>query len=451
MSFNVALSGLAAANKDLAVTGNNIANVATTGFKGSRAEFADVYSASILGTGGKVAGAGVRTAAISQQFTQGNINHTGNSLDLAINGNGFFAIKAQGQMMYTRAGEFGTDKDGYIINSSGFRLQGYDVGVGGQILQGKKVDMRVDTSNVQPKPTSLIRETINLDSTAIIPGVTPFNPDEPESFNWSTSVPLYDSLGNSHTMTHYFVKGPLGAPVPPATVGNATWKMYTLVDGRSPTDPTQAFDPLNPTMTSEVTDLEFDSSGRLVLPATGSFSLSAAGGNQWVPGEIVDNTTNPPTWGASGAIASGNGVTINFSDMTQYNAVSAVTAQNQDGYATGQLSGLNIDESGNMFAAFTNGQSKLIGQVMMVNFSNAQGLKPVGGTAWVETYASGVPIEGMAKTGTFGAIQAGALEESNVDLTAQLVQLIKAQSNYQANAKTVTTESTVMQTTINMT
>jgi flagellar hook protein FlgE len=444
MSFNVALSGLAAANKDLAVTGNNIANVATTGFKGSRAEFADVYSASILGTGGQVPGAGVRTAAISQQFTQGNISHTGNSLDLAINGNGFFGLSAQGQMMYTRAGEFGTDKDGYVINSSGFRLQGYDVGVGGQILQGKKVDMRVDTSNVQPKPTSLIRETINLDSTATIPGVTPFDPDAPESFNWSTSVPLYDSLGNSHTMTHYFVKGPITGG------GNASWTMYTLVDGRSPTDPTQAFDPADAAATSEVTALEFDSSGRLVVPATGSFSL-VNGVNGWVPGEIVDNTTNPPTWGANGAIASGTGVTVNFSDMTQYNAVSAVTAQNQDGYATGQLSGLNIDESGNMFAAFTNGQSKLIGQVMLVNFSNAQGLKPVGGTAWVETYASGVPIEGMAKTGTFGAVQAGALEESNVDLTAQLVQLIKAQSNYQANAKTVTTQSTVMQTTIQMT
>lgn len=446
MSFNVALSGLAAANKDLAVTGNNIANVATTGFKASRAEFADVYSASILGTGGKVAGAGVRTAAISQQFTQGNINHTGNSLDLAINGNGFFALSAQGQIMYTRAGEFGTDKDGYIINSSGFRLQGYDVGVGGQILQGKKVDLRVDTSNVQPKPTSLIRETINLDSTATIPGVTPFNPDEPESFNWSTSVPLYDSLGNSHTMTHYFVKGPIDA-----VTGNATWTMYTLVNGRNPTDPSQAFDPANPDDTSQVTELEFDSSGRLVLPTDGSFSLSAADGNEWVPGEITNPNTNPPTWGPNGAIASLNGVTVNFSDMTQYNAVSAVTSQNQDGYATGQLSGLTIDETGNMFAAFTNGQSKLIGQVMLVNFSNPQGLKPVGGTAWVETYASGVPIEGMAKTGTFGAIQAGALEESNVDLTAQLVQLIKAQSNYQANAKTVTTESTVMQTTINMT
>ncbi|HLV17600.1 MAG TPA: flagellar hook protein FlgE [Pseudomonas sp.] len=446
MSFNVALSGLAAANKDLAVTGNNIANVATTGFKASRAEFADVYSASILGTGGKVAGAGVRTAAIAQQFTQGNINHTGNSLDLAINGNGFFALSAQGQIMYTRAGEFGTDKDGYIINSSGFRLQGYDVGVGGQILQGKKVDLRVDTSNVQPKPTSLIRETINLDSTATIPGVTPFNPDEPESFNWSTSVPLYDSLGNSHTMTHYFVKGPIDA-----VTGNATWTMYTLVNGRNPTDPSQAFDPANPDDTSQVTELEFDSSGRLVLPTDGSFSLSAADGNEWVPGEITNPNTNPPTWGPNGAIASLNGVTVNFSDMTQYNAVSAVTSQNQDGYATGQLSGLTIDETGNMFAAFTNGQSKLIGQVMLVNFSNPQGLKPVGGTAWVETYASGVPIEGMAKTGTFGAIQAGALEESNVDLTAQLVQLIKAQSNYQANAKTVTTESTVMQTTINMT
>jgi flagellar hook protein FlgE len=427
MSFNVALSGLAAANKDLAVTGNNIANVATTGFKGSRAEFADVYSASILGTGGQVPGAGVRTAAISQQFTQGNLNHTGNSLDLAINGNGFFGLSAQGQMMYTRAGEFGTDKDGYVINSSGFRLQGYDVGVGGQILQGKKVDMRVDTSSVAPKSTSLVNETINLDSTAkVIDPALAFDPGNPESFNWSTSVPVYDSLGNSHTMTHYFVK-----------TGGGEWDINTLIDGRNPLDPNDT--------TAHNESISFDANGKLDAASPTSFDLA-----NWRPGEITDPTTIPPTWGDNGA-AQTTTIHVDFSKMTQYNAVSAVTSQSQDGYATGQLSGLNIDESGNMFAAFTNGQSKLIGQVMLVNFSNAQGLKPVGGTAWVETYASGVPIEGMAKTGTFGAVQAGALEESNVDLTAQLVQLIKAQSNYQANAKTVTTQSTVMQTTIQMT
>ena len=194
----------------------------------------------------------------------------------------------------------------------------------------------------------------------------------------------------------------------------------------------------------------YDTSGRLTVPATGEFTIPGGLGG-WVPQQITDATTNPPTSVANGAEANLAGVTVSFADMTQFNAVSAVTSQKQDGYATGQLSGLNIDENGNMFAAFTNGQSKLIGQVMLVNFSNPQGLKPVGGTAWVETYASGVPIEGMAKSGTFGAIQAGALEESNVDLTAQLVQLIKAQSNYQANAKTVTTQTTVMQTTINMT
>lgn len=433
MSFNVALSGLAAANKDLAVTGNNIANVATTGFKASRAEFADVYSASILGTGGKVAGAGVRTAAIAQQFTQGNINHTGNSLDLAINGNGFFALSAQGQMMYTRAGEFGTDKDGYIINSSGFRLQGYDVGVGGQILQGKKVDLRLDTSNVSPKATSLISETINLDSTAPIidPLVHPFDPADPETFNWSTSVPVYDSLGNVHTMTQYFAK----------RAGNE-WEMLTLIDGLNPDAAT-----LTPNDTTpRSTPLIFNSSGLLDVmpPASSPTGIDL---DDWIPAELDPATGN---WVPNGASAN-TGIHVDFSKMTQYNAVSAVTSQSQDGYATGQLSGLTIDETGNMFAAFTNGQSKLIGQVMLVNFSNPQGLKPVGGTAWVETYASGVPIEGMAKTGTFGAIQSGALEESNVDLTAQLVQLIKAQSNYQANAKTVTTESTVMQTTINMT
>lgn len=428
MSFNVALSGLAAASKDLAVTGNNIANVATTGFKGSRAEFADVYAASILGTGGQVAGSGVRTAAVSQQFTQGNISHTGNSLDLAINGNGFFAVNAQGQMMYTRAGEFGTDRDGFIVNSAGARLQGYDVGVSGQIQPGKKVDLQVNTVSVQPKATGQIRESINLDSTAslIDTVVHPFDPADPESFNWSTSVPVYDSLGNSHTMTHYFAK-----------IGGGQWNAYTLIDGLNPVPPT-------PYALPNHVSLEFDSSGKLIQPNTGVLEI-----NGWIPQQITDATTTPPTSIPNGADAGQNGITISIKDMTQYNAASSVSSQSQDGYATGQLSGLNIDESGNMFAAFTNGQSKLIGQVALVNFSNTQGLKPIGG-AWVETYASGVPIEGMAKTGTFGAVQAGALEESNVDLTAQLVQLIKAQSNYQANAKTVTTQSTVMQTTIQM-
>src|SRR5690606_38718642 len=166
MSFNVALSALPAANTDLAGCGNNIAHVATTGFKGSRAEFADVYSASILGTGGKVAGAGVRTAAISQQFTQGNINNTGNSLDLAVNGNGFFALSAQGQMMYTRAGEFGTDKDGFIVNSGGYKLQGYGINSAGDIVAGQKVNLQLDSSNVAPKATTQISETLNLDSSA---------------------------------------------------------------------------------------------------------------------------------------------------------------------------------------------------------------------------------------------------------------------------------------------
>ncbi|MBD7978362.1 flagellar hook protein FlgE [Serpens gallinarum] len=432
MSFNVALSGLAAANKDLAVTGNNIANVATTGFKGSRAEFADVYSASILGTGGKVAGAGVRTAAISQQFTQGNINNTGNSLDLAVNGNGFFALSAQGQMMYTRAGEFGTDKDGYIVNSAGYKLQGYGINSAGDIVAGQKVDLQLDSSNVAPKATTQITETLNLDSSAKAITLA-FDPQNTNTYNWATSVPMYDSLGNAHTMSQYFTK----------TAGG-NWTMQVLVDGRNPADPSQ--EPPVP----ETVDLVFDSSGALdtatagtpgiTVNADGTFSLT-----NWLPGEQRADGT----WAGNGSAAVAS-VDIDMTKMTQYNAVSSVTTQTQDGYATGQLAGLNIDETGVMFASYTNGQSKQIGQVMLVNFSNVQGLKPVGGTAWLETYASGVPVEGTAKTGTFGAMQAGALEESNVDLTAQLVQLIKAQSNYQANAKTVTTESTILQTTIQM-
>ncbi|MEX5504522.1 flagellar hook protein FlgE [Pseudomonas putida] len=440
MSFNIGLSGLYAANKALNVTGNNIANVATTGFKSSRAEFADQYSNSIRGTsaGKNVVGTGVKTAAVSQMFTPGNINGTGQALDMAIDGNGFFVMNDNGSKIYTRAGAFYSDKDGYVVNSSGSNLQGYAVDANGKIVQGVLTNLQIDTSNLTPNPTGRISENVNLNSTATAPTQTPFDPTNTGTYNYTFNTDVYDSQGNAHQLNQYFVKD--------AT--SNSWTMYTTIDGRNPADPTST--------TPLANKLPFKSDGTL---DTASMTAGAVAGgmtiaanktftlDNWIPAQ--KNAAG--VWGSNGATANVAGVNLDMLGTTQYNAASATTAKSQDGFATGELSGLTIDESGNMFANFTNGQDKVIGQVAIANFANLQGLTPVGGTNWKESYASGVPVIGAPDTGTLGQITGGALEDSNVDLTGELVNLIKAQSNYQANAKTISTESTIMQTIIQMT
>ncbi|MBF8779275.1 flagellar hook protein FlgE [Pseudomonas fulva] len=439
MSFNIGLSGLYAANKALNVTGNNIANVATTGFKASRAEFADQYAASIRGTSGKTTvGSGVTTAAVSQMFTSGNIVSTGQSLDLAIQGSGFFALDDNGSKLYTRAGAFQSDKDGYIVNAAGSNLQGYSVNEDGEVVQGILTNLKIDTSNLSPKPTSRVNETVNLNSSASAPTVTPFDPANVSTYNYTFNTDVFDSQGNAHQLNQYFVKDS----------ASNSWTMYSTIDGRNPSDPTQS--------TPLVNQLPFKSDGTLdtaaLTPGAVPGGLSIGEDKTfrldgWVPAE----KTAAGTWASNGAVARAGGVTVDMLATTQYNSASATTAKNQDGYATGELTGLAVDEGGNLFANFTNGQNKVIGQVAVANFANVQGLSPVGGTNWKESYASGVPIVGQPDTGTLGKIAGGALEDSNVDLTGELVNLIKAQSNYQANAKTISTESTVMQTIIQMT
>lgn len=437
MTFNVALSGLNAASTDLNVTGNNIANVGTTGFKGSRAEFADLYATSMLGSGKNSVGSGVTTSSIAQQFTQGNITSTGNSLDLAISGNGYFMVSNNGSMLYTRAGAFKTDAEGYVINSEGYNLQGYGVNSNGDIVNGIVTNLKIDSGNQAPNATSSVVETLALNSNSSVPTTSPFNAGDSSTYNWSTSVPLYDSQGNSHTMTQYFVKD-----------ASNQWTMYTLIDGRNPEDPTS-------TEAYEVS-LGFTASGNLDLTALASsdFNVNADGTltlSSWVPATVTDSSTSPVTWGANGAAASANGISIDLRNISQTNTSFAVLSSPvQDGYTTGQLSGLSIDATGVMFATYTNGQSKVIGQVVLANFTNSQGLTPVGGTAWAQSLASGEPAIGTPGAGTLGTLQSGALEDSNVDLTAQLVNLIVAQRNYQANAKIVETESTIAQTIINL-
>ncbi|WP_260961214.1 flagellar hook protein FlgE [Pseudomonas citri] len=442
MSFNIGLSGLYAANKQLDVTGNNIANVATTGFKSSRAEFEDVYSATRLGSGSKTVGNGVRLSNVSQQFGQGDINNTGNVLDMGIQGQGFFVLSNDGSLSYTRAGTFKTDKDGYVTNSDGSaRLQGYGVDSSGKIVNGVLTDLRIDTSNLSPKATSTVTSTINLNSTAAVIDQTtfPFNPSDVSTFTKSFSTSIYDTQGNAHTMDQYMVK-----------TGANTWKTYTLVDGRNP-DGSVFSEASQPAAT-----MTFDSAGKLTgitVPAASPFTVSGTtvtmkgtGAGAWVPGTVTNGV-----WTANGAAANSTGIAINLTSTTQYNADTARSLPTQDGYATGQITNLTIDDTGTLFANFSNSQNKAIGQIALASFTNEQGLQPVGGSSWKETFASGIPGYDTPTTGTLGSVVSNSLEESNVNLTNELVELIKAQSNYQANAKTISTQSTIMQTIIQMT
>ncbi|CAI8876971.1 Flagellar hook protein FlgE [Pseudomonas sp. IT-196MI5] len=442
MSFNIGLSGLYAANKQLDVTGNNIANVATTGFKSSRAEFEDVYSATRLGTGSKTIGNGVRLANVSQQFGQGDVSNTGNVLDMGIQGNGFFVLSNNGSLTYSRAGTFKTDKEGYVTNSDGTaRLQGYGVDSNGKIVNGVLTDLQIDTSNLAPKSTSTVSSTINLNSTSAVIDQTvaanKFDPSKTETFTKSFSTPIFDTQGNQHTMDQYMVK-----------TGANTWDTYTLIDGRNP-------DGSDPTVTAPVAStMSFDSTGKLTsvstpvtpptTPPTSVISSDLKITN-WTPGSVTNGV-----WTANGAAADPAGLTIAMASSTQFNADTARSIPAQNGYATGQITNLTIDGSGVLLANFSNNQTKPIGQISLASFTNEQGLQPVGGTSWKETYASGIPGYDAPETGTLGSIVSNSLEESNVNLTNELVDLIKAQSNYQANAKTISTQSTIMQTIIQM-
>jgi flagellar hook protein FlgE len=447
MSFNIGLSGLYAANKQLDVTGNNIANVATTGFKSSRVEFEDVYSATKLGTGNKTIGSGVSLANVSQQFRQGDVTNTGNVLDMAIQGSGFFVLNDSGSLTYTRAGTFNVDKDGFITNSSGTaRLQGYAVDANGKILKDVIGDLKIDQSNLEPKTTGNISSSINLNSGKpnIDPAVTPFDPSKIDTYTDMFTTPVYDSQGNQHNMDQYVVK-----------TGANTWQTYTLVDGRNPDG--QAFVPagVNPVTASNqaAMTMNFGSDGKLLnitAPATGTpYTVSGnsivMGAGVWTPGTVKDGV-----WTANGAVGNATGISNNLASTTQYNSATIRNLPTQDGYATGQITNLTIDGTGTLFANFSNSKSKAIGQVTLASFNNEQGLQAVGGTSWKETFLSGFAAYDAGQTGTLGSVVSNSLEDSNVNLTSELVDLIKGQSNYQANAKTISTQSTIMQTIIQM-
>ncbi|MGE7992452.1 flagellar hook protein FlgE [Pseudomonas sp. NPDC089554] len=426
MSFNIGLSGLYAANKQLDVTGNNIANVATTGFKSSRAEFADVYAgANRLGVGQNQVGNGVRLAAISQQFGQGDVNNTGNVLDMGIQGQGFFVLSDNGALQYTRAGAFRTDNANYVTTSDGLRLQGYAADANGNIQRGVLSDLRIDTSALAPRATSTIDQSLNLNSSAKdipLPAVPPvpgdpnlaFDPADQNTYTKSFPTKMYDSQGNEHVMEQFYRK-----------TGTNEWTMYTLVDGRNPFDPTSTT-PLSGTIT-------FNSDGSvdtMTASATGvpaGATWSVTNNNFSMVGWIPASQNAAGTWGPNGSNGNADGVRLAMGSTTSYNTDTARQRPYQDGYATGILSSLSIDASGVMFASFSNEQSRAIGQVAIASFTNEQGLQQIGGTRWTETFASGIPNVDAPKTGTLGSVQSNSLEASNVNLTQELVELIKAQ------------------------
>ena len=631
MGFNTGLSGLRASSVDLDVTGNNIANASTVGFKSSQAQFGDLYASGFLSAGTNPIGDGVRVQDVKQNFGQGNISFTDNGLDLAINGDGFFVLNNGGEVRYSRAGQFGIDKDGFVTNNQNMRVQGFVADDDGN-LSGIRGDLQVETDNLAPRRTTNLRSDLNLDSretvlerrvadmgdytapagstgfpsetfeityadgsvvsvpinaagstdfsaadvvdvlngqdglsasatttyegmseadlnaaiaagnfsfdlavggvtvpvdttgvtdaaslvTAINNAQAPtisasltggnlrlidnrgnnvtagftsdgpnpapettvgtvrpqadreitdiastsgatnltdswnarnieitnqFNPLDQRTYNHATSTTVYDSLGNSHEMTQFYVK----QPAPGNGVGVSEWSVYLQIDGEfvagTDQNPYQArFD-----QDGELQSVNGDPNGEILIsdwtPKDADGTPNGADGPPG-PGEnITTPIPEPPTTSA---------FVLDLGNTTQYGSNFGVNDQRQNGYATGRLSGLDVSDQGVLFARYTNGQSQSLGQVALASFNNTNGLSPVGETSWVETFESGQPIIGAPDTGTLGAIKASSIEESNVDLSAELVNLIIAQRNYQANAKTIETSDAVTQTIINL-
>ena len=576
MSFSISLSGLNAASSDLSVTSNNIANVGTTGFKGSRAEFADIFAASPLGSTSKAIGSGVVLSNVSQQFNQGNLDFTENTLDLAIAGEGFYVMREQGSndLIYTRAGAFNVNQNGVIANSASQVLQVFPVDAAGNVtttsLSGT-VPLQVPNTVGTPQGTTQVDINVNFPSDLTQMTTTALDAElnaaygggdaagralaqvspNPNNYHQSTSATVFDSQGNSHILTMYFimtddinnswqVRSTMdGYPMPNSIApGVPVAEEYTstnlvpaagsldmsvenvsftvAVDGGAPQ--TITLDQNYATQAALLTGGGFGINDQLVgatASINGAGQLVITSNTTGVGSDIVvgavnldddGNTTSFATDFITGIVttvgaspnfaATWNGVldfdgsgtlqlatstnggnipfvpfdplnganpigspnaTFNIDFTNQGNTITqeaqgsfSVQSLTQDGFATGRLSGLEIDDEGLVRASFTNGQTTALGKIALARFDNPQGLNQIGNTSWVETVSSGQAVSGEAGTGNFGLIQAGALETSNVDLTAQLVKLITAQRNFQANSKAIETANTITQTIINI-
>jgi flagellar hook protein FlgE len=411
MGFQSGLSGLNAASKNLDVIGNNVANSSVVGFKGSVAQFADVFASSLGGGGATQVGIGTKIQNVAQTFNQGNITPTDNPLDIAINGRGFFRLDDNGTLAYSRNGQFRLDSQGFVVNSDGLNLTGYGVDANGNIVNAAPAPIQFNTSDIPPNATTAFTAGFNLDSRLSPPAVAPFDPNNTATYNFTTSGTTFDTLGNAHVFTMFFGRT--------ATVGQ--WAVHGTVDGTAPANVNLGAGAGNPVL------INFSNTGALTTPMPLNAALTVSTG-----------AVTPVAF------------TLDFSNSTQYGAVSSVNSLTQNGFTSGRLAGFNIATDGIIVGRYSNGQSRNLGQVVLADFVNPQGLGPLGDNLWQETADSGLALVGAAGTGTLGNMQSGSVEDSNVDLTAELVNMITAQRNYQANAQTIKTMDAVLQTLVNL-
>ncbi|MFY9458172.1 MAG: flagellar hook protein FlgE [Aquabacterium commune] len=430
MGFQQGLSGLNTSSKSLEVIGNNVANANTYGAKSSRAEFADMYAASLGGGGNNGIGIGARIGAVAQQFTQGNITTTSNNLDLAINGRGFFAMQtAQGETVYTRNGQFKRDASGFIVNNEKHQLLGQALDDTGAPSGPAGSPIRLSNDGSPPQKASAVTLTANMDAKATIPAVA-VDFANSKSYNFVTSQTAYGDNGAPVALNYYFRKvsdavAANPSAIPPVAAAGSQWSVYLSADGN-----TNAAS-VNTVAGAPAPIATFTYNADGTLPAGTVFTIPS------IPG---GKNGQPLT-----------GVTLDMSKSTEYAGNYAVTELSGGGYAQGNLSDFLIETDGTVKARYTNGQSKAIARVQLADFKNLNGLQPIGGNEWKATNASGEPLPlGAPGSGVYGLLQSGALEESNVDLTGELVSMIVAQRAYQANAQTIKTEDQVLQTLVNL-
>ncbi|SEL59459.1 flagellar hook protein FlgE [Sphingomonas palmae] len=413
MSFYTSLSGLQAAQTDLSTISHNLANVSTNGFKKSRSEFADVMASNFTSDPRRMVGSGAVLQQNRQQFSEGSLQTTGNSLDLTISGDGFFAVKmpnAVGTQAYTRNGAFSLGTDRFITDTQGSRLQAYAVETDGTVPANSKLgDVQVPLTSGEATPTTAVTLKMQMNAAASVPTVTPFNAADPSSYNTATSTSIIDDQGKVTTLTNYFVKD---TPTDPS--GATSWTMYSYATGVG----------LNNGNGTKVT---FDGDGNMTAPQ-GATALNF----------------NPPAGGTARAI------TFDLSGSTAAKQPFAVASRTQDGVAKGEFSGVAVDESGVITASYSNGDSVKLGKVALANFVNPTGLKQNGGNYWTSTGLSGTATMGTSNENGYGKLMSGTIEGSNVDITEELVNLIAAQRNFQANSKALDTASQISQTIFNI-
>ncbi|MBM7072860.1 flagellar basal body protein FlgE [Shewanella sp. 202IG2-18] len=400
MSYNIALSGLKATSQDLNTISNNIANQSTVGFRGGRSEFAAIYN------GGQPGGVGVLST--SQNFAlSGNLTYTGRELDMGLQGDGFFVLNSQdGNTVYARAGMFIQDAEGNIVDPAGNKLQGYATN-NGLLQTGNVTDLTVQTSALPAKATTDIGLVSNFDARVdeIDPVATPFDPDDASTFHSSNTVSVFDSLGSEHALTQYYVK-----------TGSNSW------------------------------DVQFRMGGEDVTPAGGYNMTFDTDGNLTSASNLNLTITNPAIIDGASAL----NFEVDYQSSTQYAAAYNNSSLSQNGYTSGELNGIRLDENGQLYGTYTNGQEQLQGQVVLADFTNPNGLEPISNNAWTASNEAGQPILGTPSTGTLGSLKGGYLEGSNVDATAEMVSLMTAQRNYQSNAKVLDTNSTMQQALLNV-